>query len=68
MSGQRRQRVNNVEQTANAEETQNYENTTAAALDAIDNDSDSFDCNDLVNFLEEAPACPSLNVGWQGEL
>ncbi|KAH8288999.1 hypothetical protein KR054_009801, partial [Drosophila jambulina] len=63
MTGQRHQRVNNVEHTANAEETQDYENAATAALNAIDDDSDSFDGNDLGNFLEEGPACPSLSEG-----
>jgi len=68
MTGQRRQRVNHVEQTANAEETQDYENAATAALSAIDDDSVSFDGNDLVNFLEEGLACPSLSEGWRGKL
>jgi len=65
---QRRQRVNHVEQTASAEETQDYENAATAALSAIDDDSVSFDGNDLVNFLEEGLACPSLSEGWRGKL
>jgi len=56
-TGQRRRRVNNVEQTASAEE-----------LNAIDDGSGSFDCNDLVNFLEEGPAWPFLSERWRGEL
>jgi len=57
MNGQRRQRLNNVEQAANAEGTQDYETVAAAAaaaaLFAIDHDRDSVDSIDLFNFLEE---------------
>jgi len=66
MISQRRQRINNVEQAA--EEVQDYEGTAAAALNAIEQDNDSLDSDDLLNFLEEGPAYRSLSEGWRGEL
>jgi len=66
MTGQRRQRISNVEQAA--EEEQDYEGAAAAALNAIEQDIDPLDSDDLLNFLEEGSAYRSLSEGWRGEL
>jgi len=63
MTGQRRQRINNVEQAA--EEEQDYEGAAAAALNATEQDNDSLDSDDLLKFLEEGPAYRSLSEGWR---
>jgi len=46
MTGQRSQRINNVEQAAGEE--QDYEGAAAAALNAIEQDIDPLDSDDLL--------------------
>lgn len=67
ISGQRRQRVNNVSQQAGSKEEQEYASTAEAATNDIDEESDSSEINDSLNFLGNAPSCRSSSDNWMAE-
>jgi len=68
ISGQRRQRVNNVSQQVGSREEQEYASTAEAAANDIDEESDSPGIDDSLNFLGNVPSCRSSSDNWMVEL
>lgn len=66
MTGQRRQRVNNISQQAQPEDSQKYQEAATAAVASIDDDSDSGNEAGSLNFLEDTPGCRLSKSNWLG--
>lgn len=64
MTGQRRQRVNNISQQAQPEDSQKYQEAATAAVASIDDDSDSGNEAGSLNFLEDTPGCRLSKSNW----
>ncbi|EDW53853.1 GM16872 [Drosophila sechellia] len=62
-SGQRRQRVNNITQSHEQEES-GYSVTAEAEVASIEEGNDSDELKDLLHFLGNAPDCRSSNDSW----
>jgi len=65
-SGQRRQHVNKVTQSHEQEEA-GYTATAEAEVANIEEDNDTAELNDLLNFLGSAPDCRSSSDSWLSE-